>query len=68
MEQDLKERLKALEAKVDEIHEATRKTQQYLKITAWVTVIVLALPLLGLMIAIPAMLSGLDNAMNILQY
>lgn len=68
MEQELHERLEALEVKINEIHEATRKTQQYLKITAWVTVIVLVLPMIGLLFAIPAMLSGIDEAMNILQY
>lgn len=68
MEQDIKDRFDALETKIDAIQKSTKKTQNYITITVWVTIIVFVLPIVGLLFAIPAMLDSMNQAMSILQY
>lgn len=51
------ERFNILEAKINKIYESVEKTRKYFLWTMIITVIVLVLPIIGLIIAIPAFLS-----------
>lgn len=65
MEPNMEERLQLLEQKVDDIWVSVEKTRKYLLITAWVTIAVIVLPLIGLMFAIPAMIDTLTTGLVI---
>jgi hypothetical protein len=49
-----------LEAKINQIYVSVEKTRKYLLWTMIITVVVLVLPIIGLMFAIPSFLSQLD--------
>lgn len=66
MDQEIKDKLDVIEAKVDATLKSAKKTQMYMTITAWVTIVVIVLPLIGLLFAIPAMVSTYTEAMNFL--
>lgn len=68
MEQNVQERLDAMEVKIDTTLKAVKKIQWYMTVTAWVTIAVIVLPMLGLLFAIPALLSSYTEAMNLIQY
>lgn len=57
MEQDLSHRLDEQEIKLEHIHASLKRIEFYFKVTMWVTIIFLVLPLVGLLFAIPAFLS-----------
>lgn len=67
MEQDILDRIDSMDAKINDIHASTRKTQRYIQITAWITIVLFVLPLIGLFFAIPKLLSSVDTAMSIIQ-
>ena len=54
METDLETRLNTLEAKLDAVQVSIDKIRRYFQIITWITIIMVVLPLLGLLIAIPA--------------
>jgi len=54
---ELKQRLDAIEKKLDETYRAARATRNYLMWTAIVTAVFFILPLVGLMFAIPSFIS-----------
>lgn len=68
MDQQLQDRLDAIEAKVDATLKSVKKIQLYMSIAFWITVAVIVLPLIGLIFAIPSMISTYTEAMNLLQY
>jgi len=53
---DLRGKIDALDAKLEETHVLVRKIHRSLLITAWVTVALVVLPAIGLLFAIPAFL------------
>lgn len=55
--QKLKEQIDAIEIKLEQTYQAVEKIRWYMKLTAWVTIIVVVLPLLGLLFAIPTFIS-----------
>lgn len=57
MDAELKARLDAQDEKLDKIFKSAEKTRRYLLITAWVTILVFVLPLIGLMFVIPQFMS-----------
>lgn len=64
MEPKKQEQLDELEIKVEQILESTKKTEKYMKMTFWITIIVFVLPLLLLAIAIPSMISSYTSALE----
>lgn len=54
MEPDIQNKLALLEAKLDGVQASIDKIRRYFQIITWVTIIMVVLPLLGLLIAIPA--------------
>jgi hypothetical protein len=54
-----------LEKKLDAVYVSTEKTRKYLWWTLVITVVVLVLPLIGLLFAIPAFISSYSGLMNI---
>jgi hypothetical protein len=58
-------RLAELEKKLDAVYVSTEKTRKYLWWTLVITVVVLVLPLIGLLFAIPAFISSYSGLMNI---
>lgn len=56
----LQEKLNALDEKISAVYISVEKTRKYFLITMIVTVVVFALPLIGLLFAIPAFLSSLN--------
>ena len=68
MDQEIKDKLDVIEAKVDATLKSVKKIQLYMSIAFWVTVAVIVLPIIGLMFAIPSLISTYSDAMNILQY
>lgn len=64
MEPKNQEQLDELEIKVNEILQSVKKTEKYMRLTFWVTVIVFVLPLLLLAIAIPSMISSYTAALD----
>ena len=65
MEDDLRQRLDALEKKLDAIYVSTEKTRKYFLTAMIATLVAFILPLLGLIFAIPAFLSVYSNIGNI---
>lgn len=58
MDQQLSDRLEAVERKLSEIYVSTEKTRKYFLVTMWVTIAFLVLPVIGLLFAVPAFLSS----------
>lgn len=62
MDNNLEERLVAQEEKIDAILTSVRKTEQYFKITLWVTVVMFVVPILGLLFIIPVFIARYSTA------
>jgi hypothetical protein len=58
MENEILERLKAQEAKIEAIYESVEKTRKYFLVVMWVTVALVVLPAIGLVFALPAFLKS----------
>ncbi len=54
MENDTAKKLEMLEAKIDAIYVSVEKTRKYFFWTMIITVVVLVVPIIGLLFAIPA--------------
>lgn len=65
MEPELSERLALQEKKLDAIYASVEKTRKYFLWTLIATAVTFALPLIGIMIAIPWLLSTLSSAYQI---
>lgn len=61
MEQEILERLKKNEEKLDQIYTSVEKTRKYLFWTFVVTIVVVVLPLLGVLAAIPQFMSTYNS-------
>ena len=58
MDQDIAQRLTALEAKVDKIFISVEKTRKYFLWTLIISVVLFILPLIGLVFAVPMFLTN----------
>ena len=65
MDAELSERLKAQDAKLEEIREAVSAMRRYMQITFWVTVVFFVLPLFALVYAVPKAMNSYLGAINI---
>ena len=65
MDNEIKIKLGMLEAKIDAIYKSVEKTRKYFFWTMIVTVVLLVVPMIGLMFAVPAFMNnyvgGLEN-------
>lgn len=64
MDQEIQRRLDEQSAKIDAVFKSVEKIRRHMLITAWVTIIVIVLPLIGLIFAIPAFLKSYMGALN----
>ena len=57
MDPKIQEQLNEQEVKINEILKSVRKTEKYMRLTFWVTVIVIVLPAVLLAFAIPSFIN-----------
>lgn len=65
MDDKKQQQLDELEIKVDKILASTKKTERYIKITFWGTVILVVLPAVLLAFALPALLNTYTASFDI---
>ena len=66
MDVEIQKKLDEQDVKLDAIYKSVEKTRRYLLITAWVTVLVIVLPLIGLTFVLPSFISNYTNTLNTL--
>lgn len=54
MEPNIQNKLAELETKINAIYVSVEKTRRYFQIVTWVTIVLVVLPFIGLLFAIPA--------------
>ncbi len=64
MENEILEKLKEQDVKIEAIWRSVEKSRKYFLITAWITVGAIVLPMIGLALAIPAFLSSYNTALD----
>lgn len=65
MDNEVKNRLDEQDRMLGEIYKSVEKTRKYFLIIFWVTVVVVVLPIIGLMFAIPAFLSSYNSFLGL---
>jgi hypothetical protein len=66
MDQEMQNKMAGLEKKIDQIYMSVEKTRKYFFWTMVVTVVVVVLPLIGLIFAIPSFLNTYTNEIQTL--
>lgn len=61
---DTSEQLRLLEAKIDAVYASIEKIRRYMLITAWVTIAVIVLPLIGMVFVIPMFVNNYVKALS----
>lgn len=64
MEPNIQNKLVELEKKIDAIYVSTEKTRRYFQIVMWVTIVMVVLPFIGLLFAIPAFINSYTAALE----
>ncbi|MEF3691995.1 MAG: hypothetical protein V3574_03000 [Candidatus Moraniibacteriota bacterium] len=64
MEQEILKKLEAQDKKLDEIWKSVEKTRKYFIFTMVSSIVMVVLPLLALLIAIPFMLNAISSSME----
>ena len=64
MDQELKQRISDLEAKVDAVYKSVEKTRKYFLVIIWVTVLGLVLPMIGLAFVLPSFINNYVNTLG----
>jgi uncharacterized membrane protein YukC len=62
METELMQKLQAQDEKLEQIYQSVEKTRKYFLWTMIATVVTFVLPLIGLMFAVPFLMSSLSTA------
>jgi hypothetical protein len=57
MDQEIKNKLAAQDAKLDAIFTSVEKTRKYFLVVMWISILAIVLPAIGLVFAIPSFLS-----------
>ena len=57
MEQDIQNKLEEQDAKLDAIFVSVEKTRKYFVVMMWITIVVVVLPIIGLIFAIPSFIN-----------
>lgn len=60
----IQQQLEAQAAKLDAIERSVKKTERYIAIAFWVTVLMVALPLLGLLFVVPMFINTYVNSLG----
>ncbi|MCA9357772.1 hypothetical protein KC902_00740 [Candidatus Kaiserbacteria bacterium] len=68
MDSKTQEQINEIERKVAAIYVSVEKTRKYMLITAWVTLAVIVLPLVGLLFAVPALIKTVTEASSLMQF
>lgn len=64
MDADIKAQLKAHEEKLDAIYRSVEKTRKYFLIIIWATIIMVVVPAIGLIFAIPRFIDTYTSTLN----
>lgn len=64
MDQELKNKLLEQEQKLEAIYKSVEKTRKYFMIIIWISIIMVVLPIIGLLIAVPSFLSNYSDLSN----
>ena len=64
MGQELEEKIKAMDEKIDAIYVSVEKTRKYFLIIIWLTVIMFVLPLIGMFFVAPSFLDTYLGSMD----
>lgn len=64
MEPNIQTKLAELENKIDAIYASTEKTRRYFQIVMWITIVLVVLPFVGLLFAIPAFIKSYTAALE----
>ena len=67
MEQDILKKLEEHDKKLEQIYRSVEKTRKYFLWTLIITLIVIILPLVGLVFAIPQFISTYTSTLNLMQ-
>jgi hypothetical protein len=66
MDQELEARLKAQDEKLEQIYVSVEKTRKYFLFTMVSTLVFFLVPIIGLMVAIPALMESLSTTSQML--
>ncbi len=66
MENEILEKLKEQDTKIEAIWQSVEKSRKYFLITAWITVGAIVLPIIGLLFALPAFLNSYTSSLEML--
>ncbi|MCX6747404.1 MAG: hypothetical protein NTW98_00430 [Candidatus Nomurabacteria bacterium] len=58
MDEDLKKKIDEQGVKIDAMYKSLEKIRMYFKIMAWITILAVVVPLLGLVFAVPMFMSS----------
>lgn len=64
MEQDIQKKLEEQDAKLDAIFTSVEKTRKYFLVIIWITVILVVLPVVGLIFAIPSFIDTYTTSLE----
>jgi hypothetical protein len=64
MDPKLQQQLDEQEIKINEIFSSVKKIEKYMKITFWTTVVVVVLPLVIMMFALPSIISSFTSTLS----
>lgn len=64
MDPKIQQQLDEQEVKINEILNSVRKTEKYMRITFWVTIVVVVLPALLLAFVIPSFIDSYTSTLN----
>lgn len=64
MEPSLQQQLDEQTIKIDAVLASVRKTERYLKLTFWITIILIVLPLVGMVFVIPPLIDSYVTTVN----
>lgn len=68
MDQEIKNKLDEQTAKIDAIYASVEKTRKYFLVIAWVTILTVVLPMIGLLFYAPSIMSTYVDQLNGLEY
>lgn len=60
----MQSKLEEMGAKIEAIYVSVEKTRRYFQIVMWVTIVVVVLPFIGLLFAIPAFINSYTAALE----
>jgi Na+-driven multidrug efflux pump len=64
MDPKLQEQLDEQEIKINQIYESVKKTERYMRLTFWVTIGIIVLPLLLSLFIIPPLISSFSGSLD----